>query len=722
MTPEDFYKEARFRGFQYTDSFQSVVEANVNDYQSYGEIQWNNNYVTFIDNMLQFNIILAGHRDLILPTSIQKLSINPKLHEELAKQNERFKTISDNNLDTAQSGGIEMSGFKGSLITRRRINHDPILEIYTFVSHFTAKLSQSDMAKFCGQLILENSPSLIFDAVEIDSCDGKTPLIETINEAILKMPMIMTKMSYLTEREIDLQNIEVVDQDLMSLNNISVIIKSGCINDKKFLEQAYEKLDVNGHLISREPLGWKNSVDNGLFNCIAIIEIENEIIYLMKTLKSKPEPIVNVVEIPAGFEDFKWIDQLKIAVIEGPLIAHSRTDGKSVSGIMGLINCLRREPNGHNIRCVLIDDQSAPDFNLNNAFYAKQLNLGHVMNVYKDGQWGSYKHLDLPIDNIAKPQKNHCFANVLTRGDMSSVSWITGPLNKLKSKLVEVHYSALNFKDIMLATGRISLDFEFKNRIDRQYMYGFEFSGITSDGRRVMGVINSKAFSTYIDESEATLIEIPDSWTLEEAATVPVVYMTVYEAFFSTTNIQKNKSILIHAGSGAVGQAAIRVAFAYGLKVFTTVSTEEKKRFLLDLFPKLKIENIGNSRNTSFEQMIMTRTDGKGVDFVMNSLAEELMQASVRCVAKNGVFLEVGKFDMLMRNKIQLHHFLKGITFKAVLLDSLDSTNNLNSVSLIIFLIFSIFLLYIDFLPANNQKNERGHKIWNHTTTKSDNL
>lgn len=163
----------------------------------------------------------------------------------------------------------------------------------------------------------------------------------------------------------------------------------------------------------------------------------------------------------------------------------------------------------------------------------------------------------------------------------------------------------------------------------------------------------------------------PDNWTLEEAATIPVVYGTVYSAFFLTIKIEKGKSILIHAGSGGVGLAAIRVAFAYGLDVFTTVSTVEKKKFLLNLFPQLKEENVGNSRDTSFEEMIQTRTNGVGVDYVLNSLSGEKLQASIRCLGKGGKFLEIGKFDMAANTKIGLGYFLKEISFNAVLVDNL---------------------------------------------------
>lgn len=117
--------------------------------------------------------------------------------------------------------------------------------------------------------------------------------------------------------------------------------------------------------------------------------------------------------------------------------------------------------------------------------------------------------------------------------------------------------------------------------------------------------------------------------------------------------------------------AAIRTALVYGLDVYTTVSTEEKKAFLLKTFPQLKADQIGNSRDTSFEQMIKLHTKGKGVDYVLNSLAEEKLQASIRCLGVGGQFMEIGKFDLSNDTPIGLGNFLKQISFHSVLADNL---------------------------------------------------
>lgn len=103
-----------------------------------------------------------------------------------------------------------------------------------------------------------------------------------------------------------------------------------------------------------------------------------------------------------------------------------------------------------------------------------------------------------------------------------------------------------------------------------------------------MGMVPSGSMGTLIQPYDALTWNVPSQWSLQEAATVPVVYVTVYCAFFTGKAISAGKSILIHAGSGGVGLAAIRVALAYNLEVFTTVSNSTKKQYILDLFPKLK--------------------------------------------------------------------------------------------------------------------------------------
>ena len=159
------------------------------------------------------------------------------------------------------------------------------------------------------------------------------------------------------------------------------------------------------------------------------------------------------------------------------------------------------------------------------------------------------------------------------------------------------------------------------------------------------------------------------------------VYHTVYMSFFVKTTIKGGDTVLIHSGSGGVGQAAIQVALAYGLEVFTTVSTDDKKKMLMQKFPKLKSENIGNSRDVSFEQMVMVNTEGKGVNHVLNSLSGELLQALLRCVGIKGTFIEIGRFDIQNQSNISLEYFSKQIRYEVLMMDEMESSDELLKVT-----------------------------------------
>lgn len=179
---------------------------------------------------------------------------------------------------------------------------------------------------------------------------------------------------------------------------------------------------------------------------------------------------------------------------------------------------------------------------------------------FSQGKWGTYRHLTLRSNVAEQPTKEHCVVNYKTVGDLSTLTWSDGDLKYAlpEGEVVNIQYAALNFRDCMLATGRISkdsisLNTESITRVDLEFILGLEFAGVTDCGRRVMGLAKSGALATKFVPNPAFVFDVPDKWTLAEAATVPLVYFTVYYAFFETVKIQKGKSVLIHAGSGGIG-------------------------------------------------------------------------------------------------------------------------------------------------------------------------
>ncbi|KAJ2996419.1 hypothetical protein NUW58_g976 [Xylaria curta] len=151
---------------------------------------------------------------------------------------------------------------------------------------------------------------------------------------------------------------------------------------------------------------------------------------------------------------------------------------------------------------------------------------------------------------------------------------------------------------------------------------------------------------------------------LDVCATLPVVYSTALYALHYRARIQLGESILIHSGAGGVGIAAIELALAAGAEVFTTVSTDEKRDYLIETFG-LKPSNIFNSRGTSFLEGILQATAGRGVNVVINSLTGDQLQATWRCVADFGRFVEIGKTDISTAGRLEMDQFSKSTTFTA---------------------------------------------------------
>ena len=177
-------------------------------------------------------------------------------------------------------------------------------------------------------------------------------------------------------------------------------------------------------------------------------------------------------------------------------------------------------------------------------------------------------------------------------------------------------------------------------------LLGMEFSGRDESGNRVMGLLAAKGLASVVDAHRDFLWNVPHDWTLEQAATVPVAYATAFYALVVRGRIRAGETVLIHSGSGAVGQAAISIALRHGCHVLTTVGSATKRQYLQQRFPDLNDASFADSRDSNFWRTLRKTTGGRGVDVVLNSLAEDKLQSSVQLLAQHGRFLEIGKFDL----------------------------------------------------------------------------
>jgi phthiocerol/phenolphthiocerol synthesis type-I polyketide synthase C len=233
---------------------------------------------------------------------------------------------------------------------------------------------------------------------------------------------------------------------------------------------------------------------------------------------------------------------------------------------------------------------------------------------------------------------------------------------------IQVFASGLNFSDVMKVLGL------YPGLPEGPVPIGVECSGkIVRIGK---GVENFKVgdeviavapfcFGRFVTTHTLLTVRKPAHLSFEEAATIPITFLTAYYALHSLGRLQKGEKVLIHAGAGGVGLAAIQIAQQTGAEIFATAGSPEKREFL----KSLGVTHVMDSRSFSFADEIRELTQGQGVDLVLNSLPGEFISKSLSSLAPYGRFLEIGKTDIYQNSRIGLQPFQKNLSYFAIDLD-----------------------------------------------------
>jgi emericellamide synthase (highly reducing iterative type I polyketide synthase) len=150
-----------------------------------------------------------------------------------------------------------------------------------------------------------------------------------------------------------------------------------------------------------------------------------------------------------------------------------------------------------------------------------------------------------------------------------------------------------------------------------------------------------------------------------EAASLPIVWVTVYYSLVHKGRLTKGEKVLIHSAAGAVGQAAISLAQHLGAEIFVTVGSSSKRDLLSDKYG-LPHDHIFSSRTTAFHKGVKQLTRGYGVDVVLNSLSGEMFRESCNLVAPFGRFVEIGRKDLMDDALMPMQFLLRNVTFAYV--------------------------------------------------------
>ncbi|MFE9610886.1 SDR family NAD(P)-dependent oxidoreductase [Streptomyces sp. NPDC006012] len=210
---------------------------------------------------------------------------------------------------------------------------------------------------------------------------------------------------------------------------------------------------------------------------------------------------------------------------------------------------------------------------------------------------------------------------------------------------VEMRAAGVNFRDVLITLGMYP----------DKALLGGEGAGVVTEigsgvtglavGDRVLGLIDG-AYGPVAVADHRMLARIPQGWSFTDAAAVPTVFLTAYHGLVDLAGLRAGERVLVHAATGGVGTAAVQLARHLGAEVFATASPA-KWQVLREM--GLDDAHIASSRSLEFERHF----GGEGgVDVVLNALAGEFTDASLRLLAPGGRFIEMGKTDIRAEDSV----------------------------------------------------------------------
>ncbi|MDN4595171.1 NADPH:quinone oxidoreductase family protein [Polycladomyces subterraneus] len=209
--------------------------------------------------------------------------------------------------------------------------------------------------------------------------------------------------------------------------------------------------------------------------------------------------------------------------------------------------------------------------------------------------------------------------------------------------LIRVEAASLNFFDILLCKGK------YQEKPPLPFTPGAEIAGTIEKtgagvslktGQRVFALpqLPAGGFAEWVVVPEEAVYPIPEEVPATEAAAMFITYQTSYYALHRCARLQPNEVLLVHAGAGGVGSAAIQLGVAAGARVIATAGGPEKVHICRELGAEAAIDY----RTENFVEVVKTLTNGRGADVIFDSVGGDVFDLSRKCIAFEGRLLVIG--------------------------------------------------------------------------------
>ena len=222
-----------------------------------------------------------------------------------------------------------------------------------------------------------------------------------------------------------------------------------------------------------------------------------------------------------------------------------------------------------------------------------------------------------------------------------------------------VRATGVNFRDVVFSLGM------YPGRV----VMGGEAAGVVLEtgpgvddlavGDRVMGIVEG-GFGPVTVADRRLLARMPEDWSFEQGASVPMVFLTAYYALVDLAGLRSGERVLVHSAAGGVGMAAVQIARHLGAEIYATASPGKWDAVLAG---GLAADRLANSRTLDFEPEFLAATGGEGVDVVLDALAQQYVDASLRLLPRGGRFIEMGKTDIRDAARVAADH--PGVRYRA---------------------------------------------------------
>jgi len=211
---------------------------------------------------------------------------------------------------------------------------------------------------------------------------------------------------------------------------------------------------------------------------------------------------------------------------------------------------------------------------------------------------------------------------------------------------IAIRASAINFFDALMVAG------QYQTKPDLPFVPGVEISGvvesapIASDfrkGDRVTALLDSGGltrggYAEVADATPASVHQMPGDMPFDDAAAFNLIFQTAWFGLHRRANLQRRETLLVHAGAGGVGSAAIQLGKAAGATVIATAGSDEKTA----VCRKLGADHALNYKTQDFAEEVKSLTGGRGADVIFDPIGGDVYDRSTKCIAFEGRIVIVG--------------------------------------------------------------------------------